>query len=81
MIETAGGLCFVEKHLAGQHIRASAVVHIECADFDGHVPIKPLIVGAIDNTHPALADLLDDAVVSEGLTDKVCHRLWFLVAW
>jgi len=40
---------------------------------DRHIPIEPLIVGAVDHAHSALADLLDDAVVAEGGADEVLH--------
>jgi hypothetical protein len=30
-------------------------------------------MGAVYLTHPALADLFDDAVVAEGATDEVSH--------
>ncbi|MBD3853454.1 MAG: hypothetical protein IFJ96_01625 [Acidobacteria bacterium] len=48
------------RHCLGQHL-------------DGDVPIQALIVRSVDLTHPALADLLDDAVVPEGSTDEVLH--------
>jgi len=31
--------------------------------------------------HPASADLFDDAVVADGLTDEVWHCLWFPPLW
>jgi len=31
--------------------------------------------------HPAGAELLDDAVAAEGVTDEVLHCLWFLGLW
>ena len=36
---------------------------------DRHIAIEPLVVRAVDHAHPALADLLDDAVVAEGGAD------------
>ena len=44
-------------------------------DLDRHVPIQSLVVGPIHHAHPALADLVDDAVVAEGATDEVSHYL------
>jgi hypothetical protein len=40
---------------------------------DRHIPIKPLVVGPVHLAHPAFADLVDDAVVTEGATDEVLH--------
>jgi hypothetical protein len=34
-------------------------------------------VRPIHHTHPTLADLLDDAVVAQGVTDEVSHCEWF----
>jgi hypothetical protein len=36
-----------------------------------HIPIQPLVMRPVNLAHPALADLLDDAVVPEGATDEV----------
>jgi hypothetical protein len=38
-----------------------------------HIPIETLIVRPIDLTHPARADLLDEAVGPERATDEVTH--------
>src|SRR5262245_12542335 len=43
-------------------------------DFDGDLPAKPAVLGAIDDTHTATAELFDDAVVRKGLAD---HRRKF----
>ena len=40
-------------------------------DLDGHLAIERLIDAAVDDTHPAAADLLDDAIFSDRLAD---HR-------
>jgi len=40
-----------------------------------HIAVKPLVTGAVDLSHPALADLLDDAVMAEGGADEVLHCL------
>lgn len=31
---------------------------------DRNIPVQPLVVGAVHDTHPALADLLNDPVVA-----------------
>ena len=38
-------------------------------DLQRDVAVEPLVVGAIDDAHAAFADLLEDAVVAEGLAD------------
>ena len=38
-----------------------------------HVPIKPFVMSPVNLTHPARADLLDDAVGPERATDEVTH--------
>jgi len=40
---------------------------------DRHIAIQPLIVRAVNLPHPALTDLLDDAVVTEGATNEATH--------
>jgi len=42
-------------------------------DLDRDVAVEPLIVGAVNLAHSALADLGGDAVVTEGATDEVSH--------
>ena len=40
-----------------------------------HVPIQPFVMSPVNLTHPALADLFDDAVMAEGAIDEVLHCL------
>ena len=56
----AGEPLRVLRHLLGQHL-------------DGHIPLEPLVLSPVHHAHSAGADLLDDAVVAECLTNKVCH--------
>jgi hypothetical protein len=37
---------------------------------EGHEAVEPGVLGLVDNTHPATAELLDDAVVRDGLVDQ-----------
>ena len=39
-------------------------------DLDGYFTVEVLVAGSINHTHPAAADLLNDAIVGEGLTDE-----------
>ena len=50
----------VLRQLFGQHL-------------DGHVPVESLVAGPEHHAHPAGSDLLDDAVVPEGLTSQIRH--------
>ena len=36
--------------------------------------MQPHVLGFVDHTHPAAAQLLDDAVVRDGLTDHGAQR-------
>ncbi len=47
--------------------------HRRWQHLDRHVPIQPLIARSVNLAHPSLADLVDDAVVAEGATNKVSH--------
>ncbi len=42
--------------------------------FDDDMTIQPSIIGLIDSCHATLAELLEDVITSEGLTDNVGHR-------
>ena len=39
-------------------------------EFEGNEPPEPDILGLVGNTHPATAELFDDAVVGDGLPDQ-----------
>jgi hypothetical protein len=82
MVQLGNGLGFSFE--AGQTINIlshSLMQHLDC-----HIPIQPLVVRPVDLAHPALADLLDDAIVPEGATDEVSHcwgsqRAYGIAAW
>ena len=38
-------------------------------EFDGNEAMQPRVLGLVDDTHPASAQFLDDAVVRDGLPD------------
>jgi len=40
-------------------------------EFQGHKPAKASVLGLIHNPHPTAAQLLDDAVVRDGLADQM----------
>ena len=50
-------------------------------DLDRDLPVEVRVDPLLDDAHPALADLLDDAVVTEGATDEVLHCLDSLRAY
>jgi hypothetical protein len=52
---------------SGQSIRI--LCHRLGQHLDRHIPIQSLVVRSVDHPHPALANLLDDAVVPEGGAD------------
>src|SRR3984893_13541471 len=44
-------------------------------EFQSHKPVQPGVLGLVNDTHPAATELLNDAVVRDGLTDylgRVC---------
>ena len=41
-------------------------------EFERDKATEPCVLGLVDDTHPAAAELLDDAVVRDGLAD---HRI------
>jgi hypothetical protein len=38
-------------------------------EFEGDAAVQPGVLGLVDHTHPAAAQLLDDAVMRDGLAD------------
>jgi hypothetical protein len=65
------------RHCLGFALKPSQPIkvgsHFLWQHFDRDIPIEALIAGAVHLPHPALADLLDDAVVPKGATDEVLH--------
>src|SRR6202022_1988668 len=55
-LETAERLA-ISSHLLGEEL-------------ERHEPVQAAILGLIDHAHPATAQLLDDAVVRDGLADE-----------
>ncbi len=72
MIQCGRSLGFALK--AGECLRVFG--YIVGQELESHKAIEFDILGLIDDTHPAAAQLLDDAVVRDGLTNKLgrsCH--------
>src|ERR1700730_13485587 len=44
-------------------------------EFQSHKPVQPGVFSLVHHTHPATAELLDDAVVRDGLTYQLKHAL------
>jgi hypothetical protein len=40
-----------------------------------HFRLEVGVVGLVDDGHAALAELLEDVVATEGVTDEVCHTV------
>ena len=65
MVQGRGGLGFALK--TGQSLRVSG--DFLGQELQGHKAVQPGVLGLVDHTHPATAQLLDDAVVRDGLAD------------
>jgi hypothetical protein len=61
MVELGEGKGFLAEALTGGFVGQSA----GGKDFECHVPVEAFIVSAVDHTHPASSDLLQDAVVGK----------------
>jgi len=58
------------KRLFAKPLACSLVrQHAGREDFDSHVAVELLIMGAVDNTHTAGANLLKNAIVAKRLAD------------
>jgi hypothetical protein len=66
MVQGRGGLRFALK--AGQRLRVSG--DFIGQELEGNKSVQPGVLGLLDHTHPAAAELFDDAVVRDGLTDQ-----------
>jgi hypothetical protein len=55
----------MKQMLAARLIKASVLVN----DLYGHIAVQDLVIGAIDNAHPAFADLRDDTTMTENSAD------------
>jgi len=45
---------------------------------DGHIPLQTGVVSLVNRCHPTLAELLEDVVATQGLTDKRSHHYFLL---
>jgi len=66
MIQLGDSLCFALETCETIGVLSQSLMeHLDC-----HVPVEPLVVGAVDHPHPAGTDLFDDAVVAECGADQ-----------
>ena len=71
MIQRGRGLRFALK--AGQRLRIAGNVFGQ--ELQGDEAVQPRVLGLVNHAHPAAAQLLDDAVVRDGLAD----HLWPII--
>ena len=67
VVEGRCGSCFPPK--AFERLRVSGYIFRE--KLEGDKATKVGVLGFVDHTHPAAAQLLDDAVVGDGLADEL----------
>jgi hypothetical protein len=67
MVQGRGSFRLTAKTLQGLHIFG----HIFRQELQGHKTVKAGIFGFIHYTHPSTAQLLDDAVMRDGLADEL----------
>ena len=65
VVQCGRGLCFTLK--AGQRLRVSG--DFIGQEFQGDKSAQPGVLGLVDDPHPAATELLDNAVVRDGLAD------------
>ena len=65
MVQGGGGLGFALE--AAQSLRIAGNFGQK---LQRNETVQPSVLGLVHNTHPAAAELLDDAVVRDGLTDQ-----------
>src|SRR5580692_2470018 len=65
MVEGGRGLRFTLE--AGQSLRIFS--NIIRQELQGDKAVQLYVLGFVDHTHPATAELLDDAIVRDGLAD------------
>jgi hypothetical protein len=66
MVESRGRLRFPLE--TGEGLRVSS--HLIGQELQGHEAMQSRVLGLIDHTHAATAELLHDAVVRDGLADQ-----------
>src|ERR1700686_4448509 len=67
MIERGRGAGLALKSFAGSRI----VLHLRRQEFQRDMAVQIEVFGFVDHTHPAAAQLLDDAIVRDGLADHL----------
>ena len=72
MTESRGGLCFALE--TGQRLLVFGQVFGQ--EFHGNKAMQRSVLSLVHHTHPPTAQLLDDAVVRNGLTDHGVQQLW-----
>ena len=65
MVQSGCSLRFALE--AGQRLRILG--HFIGQELEGDEAVQPSVLGLVDDTHAAAAQLLDDAVVGDGLAD------------
>ena len=67
MVQCGSGTCFAAKPFESLRVLG----YVFWQKFQGDEAAKLGVLGLIDHTHPAAAQLLDDTVVRDGLSDKL----------
>ena len=70
VIQRGSRSCFAQKTLEGLLIAR----HVSGKKLQRDVAAERRVFGPVDHTHPAAAQLLDDAVVRDGLTNHLRQR-------
>src|SRR4029453_6438873 len=77
MIQGGGGLCLALETLARRRI-----VEVRLGqDLQRDLAAQADVLGLVDDTHPASAELIDDAVVRDGLADHLRGTLAGREGW
>ena len=75
VIQRRGGLRLAREARLMVFARQS----VERREFEGDGALQFCVFGLVDDTHPTFADLLDDAVMGDGLADH--GRLWRILVF
>jgi hypothetical protein len=70
MVEGGGGLGLALEPAQGLRISSNFVGQ----ELQGDKPVQGYVFGLVDHTHPATTELLDNAVVRDGLADQFDPR-------
>jgi hypothetical protein len=71
VMERGGGLSFAQEAL----LRLGVTEQVSAEEFQRHLSAQLRVLNPIDHAHPALAELLDDPVMADGLADHDCSIL------